>query len=196
MNRMLKGFRQAKRGEQFRARIVNYADDFVILSRGKAKEALQWTQGVTERLQVTLNAKKTSIKDARQEQFDFLGYTFGPRWDPRTGQRYIGFGPSKKSVGKITEKVGELLARGAVQPWEEVRAQLNATLRGWKQYFNRGSTSQAYRAVDAHVEERVRHFLRKRHKVSSQGTIQFSREQVYGARGVFRLRSSSACADS
>lgn len=195
MNRMLKGFRQARRGEQLRARIVNYADDFVILSRGKAKEALQWTQGVTERLQVTLNAKKTSIKDARQEPFDFLGYTFGPRWDPRTGQRYIGFGPSKKSVGKITEKVSELLDRGVVQPWEEVCEKLNATLRGWKQYFNRGSTSQAYRAVDAHVEERVRHFLRKRHKVASQGTHQFSREQVYGERGVFRLRPS-ACAQS
>ena len=195
MNRMLKGFRQAKREEQLRARIVNYADDFVILSRGKAEEALRWTQQVTERLQVTLHAKKTSIKDARQEQFDFLGYTFGPRWDPRTGQRYIGFGPSNKSVGKITEKVTELLDRGVVQPWEEVRDKLNATLRGWKQYFHRGSTSKAHRAVDAHVEERVRHFLRKRHKVSSQGTHQFSRERVYGGLGVFRLRPS-ACADS
>jgi RNA-directed DNA polymerase len=166
----------------------------VILSRGKAEEALRWTQQVTERLQVTLNAKKTSIKNARREQFDFLGYTFGPRWDPRTGQRYIGFGPSHKSVGKITEKVSELLDRRVVPPWEEVRDKLNAMLRGWKQYFNRGSTSKAYRAVDAHVEERVRHFLRKRHKVSSQGTRQFSREQVYGDRGVFRLRSSACVA--
>lgn len=195
INRMLKGFRQTRREEEYRARIVNYADDFVILSRGKAKEALGWTQKVTERLQVTLNAKKTSLKDARREQFDFLGYTFGPRWSPRTGEKYIGFGPSKKSVGKITEKVSELLERGVVQPWEEVRAKLNATLRGWKQYFNRGYGSAAYRAVDAHVEERVRHFLRKRHKVSSQGTHQFSREQVYGERGVFRLRTRD-CADS
>ena len=72
MNRMLKGFRQTKRGERFRARIVNYGDDLVILSRGKAEEALRWTQQVTERLQVTLNAKKTSIKNARQEQFDWV----------------------------------------------------------------------------------------------------------------------------
>ena len=41
MNRLLKGWRNTKRGEQFRARVVNYADDFVILSRGKAKEALE-----------------------------------------------------------------------------------------------------------------------------------------------------------
>src|ERR1022692_3758924 len=50
MNRMLKGWRQTGRAEQFRARIVNYADDFVILSRGKAKEAVERTRGVLEGL--------------------------------------------------------------------------------------------------------------------------------------------------
>jgi RNA-directed DNA polymerase len=87
MNRMLKGFRQTRREEQFRARIVNYADDFVILSRGKAKEALEWSSGVLARLELTLNAKKTSIRNARQERFDFLGYTFGPHISPRGNAR-------------------------------------------------------------------------------------------------------------
>ena len=64
MNRMLKGWRQTKRGEQFRAQIVNYADDFAILSRGKAKEALEWTRGVLERLELTLNEQKTSVRKA------------------------------------------------------------------------------------------------------------------------------------
>ena len=78
MNRLLKGWRNTKRGEQFQARVVTYADDFVILSRGKAKEALDWTRQVVTRLGVTLNEAKTSIKEARTERFDFLGYTFGP----------------------------------------------------------------------------------------------------------------------
>jgi len=78
MNRMLKGWRNTKRGEQFQARVVNYADDFVILSRGKAKEALDWTRKVITRLGLTLNEAKTSIKQARKESFNFLGYTFGP----------------------------------------------------------------------------------------------------------------------
>ncbi len=102
MNRMLKGWRQTGRGEQFRAHIVNYADDFVILSRGKAKEALEWTRGVLQRLDLTLNEKKTSIRNARQERFDFLGYTFGPHINPRDGGEYIGYSPSKKSVGQAT----------------------------------------------------------------------------------------------
>ena len=52
MKRMCKGWRQTGRGGQYRAQIVNYADDFAILSRGKAKEALEWTHGVLQRLEL------------------------------------------------------------------------------------------------------------------------------------------------
>jgi RNA-directed DNA polymerase len=90
MKRMLKGWKQTGRAEQFRARIVNYADDFVILSRGKAAEALRWTSGVLARLELTLNEKKTSLRDARGERFDFLGHTFGPHYSRGTGKEYIG----------------------------------------------------------------------------------------------------------
>jgi len=192
MNRMLKGWRQTRRGEQYQAYIVNYADDFVILSRGKAKEALEWTRGVLGRLDLTLNEKKTSIRNARQERFDFLGYTFGPHINPRDGGEYIGYSPSNKSVGRIKQKVGELLERRNGAPWEEVRQKLNRKLQGWRQYFNCGSKGRAYKAVDEYVYDRVRNFLRRRHKVSSQGTRQFSSERVYGSLGVFRLQGPRA----
>ena len=188
MNRMLKGWRQTGRAEQFRAQMVTYADDFVILSRGKAKEALGWTREVLEQLGLTLNEKKTSIRDARRERFDFLGYTFGPHYSARTGREYIGRSPSKKSVNRIKEKVGDILKPQNVTPWDEVRDRLNQILTGWKTYFRLGSTSKAYRAIDEHVEERARHFLRRRHKVSSQGTHQFSMKRIFGELGVFRLR--------
>jgi len=188
MNRMLKGWKQTGRGEQLRARIVNYADDFVILSRGKAKEALEWTRGVVGRLGLTLNEKKTSIRDARRERFDFLGYTFGPHHSGRTGREYVGYSPSKKSVARLKRNVGEYLTPGNKRPWEEVRERLNQKLRGWRGYFGVGSTAKAYRALDEYVEERVRNFLRKRHKVPSQGTGLFSMGQIYGPLGVYRLR--------
>ena len=188
MNRMLKGWRQNRRGEQFRAQMVNYADDFVILSRGKAAEALDWTRGVLERLELTLNEKKTSVRNAREERFDFLGYTFGPHYSPRTGREYLGHSPSKKSVSRIKTKVGELLVPGNMDPWEKVCERLNQILKGWRAYFGCGSTSKAYRAVDEHVYDKVRHFLRRRHKVSSQGTRQFPEERVFGSMGVVRLQ--------
>jgi RNA-directed DNA polymerase len=188
MNRMLKGWRQTRRGEQFRAQIVNYADDFVILSRGKAAEALEWTRGVLERLELTLNEKKTSVRNACGERFDFLGYTFGPHYSLRTGREYIGYSPSKKSVARIKTKVGDLLVPSNVAPWEKVCERLNQILGGWRAYFGRGSTSKAYRAVDEHVYDQVRHFLRRRHKVSSHGTRQFPEERVFGSLGVVRLQ--------
>jgi RNA-directed DNA polymerase len=188
MNRMLKGWRQSRRGEQFRAQMVNYADDFVILSRGKAAEALDWTRGVLERLELTLNEKKTSVRNAREERFDFLGYTFGPHYSPRTGREYLGHSPSKKSVSRIKTKVGDLLVPGNMEPWEKVCERLNQILKGWRAYFGCGSTSKAYRAVDEHVYDKVRHFLRRRHKVSSQGTRQFPEERVFGSMGVVRLQ--------
>src|ERR1039457_5533838 len=188
MNRMLKGWRQSRRGEQFRAQMVNYADDFVILSRGKAAEALEWTRGVLKRLELTLNEKKTSVRNAREERFDFLGYTFGPHYSARTGREYLGYSPSKKSVSRIKTKVGELLVPGNMDPWEKVCERLNQILKGWRTYFGCGATSKAYRAVDEHVYDKVRHFLRRRHKVSSQGTHQFPEERVFGSMGVVRLQ--------
>jgi RNA-directed DNA polymerase len=171
---------------------VNYADDFVIQSRGKATEALEWTRGVLGRLGLTLNEKKTSIRNARQERFDFLGYTFGPHVNPRGGGRYMGYSPSPKSVSRIKRKVGELLDRRNGATWEEVCQTLNRQLQGWRRYFSCGSTSRAYRAVDEYVYDRVRNFLRRRHKVSSQGTRQFPAERVYGTLGVLRLQGPRA----
>jgi RNA-directed DNA polymerase len=188
MNRLLKGWRKTKRGEQFQAQVVNYADDFVILSRGKAAEALDWTRQVVTRMGVTLNEAKTCIKEARKESFNFLGYTFGPHRYKKDGHWYLGASPSKKAVARIKEKVGDLLAPSNVGPWPEVRDRLNQTLRGWSAYFSYGTRTMAYRAVDNHVYESVRHFLRRRHKVQSRGTSRFSAEVVYGELGVLRLR--------
>jgi hypothetical protein len=39
MNRFLKYWRLQEKGKQYRAKIVAYADDFVILSRGYAEQA-------------------------------------------------------------------------------------------------------------------------------------------------------------
>jgi len=188
MNRLLKGWRNTKRGEQFQAHMVNYADDFVILSRGKAAEALDWTRQVVERLGLTLNEAKTSIKQARRESFDFLGYTFGPHRFKKDGHWYLGASPSKKSVARLKQKVGDLLVPGNVGAWPEVRDRLNQVLQGWSAYFSYGTRTTAYRAVDNHVYQRARQFLRRRHKVQSRGTRRFSDEVVFGELGVLRLR--------
>jgi RNA-directed DNA polymerase len=188
MNRFLKHWRLSGRGEAFRAHVIAYADDFVILSRGHAEEALTWTRAVMTALGLSLNEAKTSVKDARRESFDFLGYTLGPRHFPEGGRWYLGAAPSRKSVQRIKTKVSDLLTPGNKGAWSEVQSRLNRLLRGWSAYFSYGALASAYQATDDHVYDRVRNFLCKRHKVSGRGTRRFSRETVYEELGVLRLR--------
>src|ERR1700716_1458430 len=187
MNRFLKHWRLTGRGEAFRAHIVSYADDFVILSRGRAAEALAWTKGVMTKLGLTLNEIKTSLKNARKDRFNFLGYSFGPHCYKGNGKWYMGASPSKKSVQRLKTKVGNLLVPGNNDPWPEVRDTLNTSLLGWSNYFCHGTRRSAFRGVDRYVYERVRDFLARRHKVAGRGTHRFSCEVVYGERGLLRL---------
>jgi RNA-directed DNA polymerase len=187
INRFLKFWRMQERTKAYRAHIVSYADDFVILSRGHAAEALAWTKAVMTRLGLTINEAKTSLKDARHERFDFLGYAFGPHWQRPGGKRYLGYSPSKKSIGRIKDKVGDLLVAGNLGAWTDVRDRLNRLLRGWMGYFSHGTLSAAYRDVEGHVYDRVRNFHRRRHKVPTRGTREFSGTHVFGELGVLRL---------
>ena len=187
MNRFLKYWRLTGRGEAFRAHVVAYADDFVILSRGYAAEALAWTKAVMTRLGLTINEAKTSLKNARQERFDFLGYSFGPHRFKANGKWYLSASPSKKSVQQFKTKVGNLLVPGNNDPWPEVCDTLNRSLLGWSNYFCQGTCRSAFRGVDQYVYERVRDFLARRHKMAGRGTKRFSRDVVYGERGLLRL---------
>jgi RNA-directed DNA polymerase len=188
MNRFLKHWRQSGRGEAWQAHIINYADDFVILSRGSAAEAVAWTDRVMTRLGLTLNRTKTRLCDARQERFDFLGYSFGPHCFRQTGRRYIGASPSKKSVQRLKDKVSAMLVPGNLGAWEEVCGALNRMMRGWCGYFSPGSHYATDRVIEAHLYDRVRNFLVRRHKMPARSIGPFRMEAVFGALGVLRPR--------
>jgi RNA-directed DNA polymerase len=187
MNRFLKHFRQSGAADAFRAHVVAYADDLVILSRGRAAEALTWMRDAMAKLGLTLNEAKTSLKDARKERFDFLGYSFGPHWFKKNGKWYLGASPSKKSMQRFKTKVGDRLVPANVAPWEDVRDELNSMLLGWSHYFSYGATAGVYKHVDWHVYQRARDFLTRRHKVQGRGTARFSCDVVYGELGLIRL---------
>jgi RNA-directed DNA polymerase len=188
MNRFLKYWRQTGRGEAWDAHVINYADDFVILSRGHAAEALAWTDSVMTRLGLTLNRSKTRLCDARTDRFDFLGYSFGPHCHRQQGRWFIGSSPSKKSVRRLKERLGAILVPGNKGPWEEVRGTVNRLVRGWCGYFSPGTHYVTDRAIEAHLYDRVRNFLARRHKMPSRSIGPFSMEAVFGDLGMPRLR--------
>ena len=189
MHRYLRAWGERGKGQQFRAKLVNYADDFVILSRGHAKQALEWTRWAMSRIGLTLNEEKTCLRNARREAFTFLGYTFGPMISPKTGRPYLGAAPSRKAIQGLREQVREILHRSNTAPREEVVKQLNQTLTGWQNYFDYGSLSRAYAAVNWSVLELMRFFLRRRHKVQTRNMWRrFPAKWIYEELGVYKLR--------
>jgi RNA-directed DNA polymerase len=187
MNRFLRYWEKTEQPRRLRARLVSYADDFVILSRGRAAGALDWTRRTITRLGLTLNEAKTKLKDARRERFEFLGYSFGPLAPWRDGGLYLGASPSPKSVARLKQKVRDHLKASHCRSWPEIRDGLNAILRGWSGYFCYGTRKKAHRAINRHVVQNVRGFLVRRHKVPSRGTVRFSYEAIFEELGILSL---------
>jgi RNA-directed DNA polymerase len=137
---------------------------------------------------LTLNEQKTRLCNGRREPFTFLGYTCGPMYYRKDGHWYLGAAPAKKAVQRIKRRIRAILGPANHEPWEDVVTDLNRVLRGWAAYFSYGTRLMAYRAVEHHVVERVRHFLRRRHKVPTRGTRRFSAQVLFRDLGVFDLR--------
>jgi RNA-directed DNA polymerase len=179
MRRFLTFWSQCDLPRKLRARIVNYADDFVILTKGRAEEALQIAAHVLDKLRLTLNPEKTRIVDAKKHPFDFLGYTFGVCYSATGGRPYIGAKPSQKAMSRVYKGIHGLLHRGNVAPRHEVVATLNRRLVGWANYFSYGTLSPAYRKLDHLVLHRLRRWLCRRHKVANRGTRRFPDKMLY-----------------
>jgi RNA-directed DNA polymerase len=188
INRLLKVFTQSELMERSGAKIVNYADDFVVVARTGAAEVLAQVKRWLGGLKLTLNETKTSIRDARKEHFRFLGYELGPLVYKKTGQKYLGARPSKKAMEHAREEVSRILRRGRTERWEEIAGELNRFLRGWASYFAYDSPMHAFNVLDWHVTERVRNFLSRRHNVA-RATSRFKYNEVHRSLGVLEVRA-------
>lgn len=85
---------------KLKARIVRYADDFVVLCAGKVDAPLNAVRQVLGRLDLTLNETKTRIVDARQESFNFLGFAIRVSKGWKSGKSYPHACPAAKSLRK------------------------------------------------------------------------------------------------
>jgi len=188
MRRFVLGWKVLGYAKCLDAYIVNYADDFVILCRGTADEAMSAMREMMARLKLTVNEDKTHLCRVPDASFDFLGYSFGRCYSPKTGRAYIGTRPSRKSIVKVCRTISALTSRRWLLTDAQDRVKrLNRLTAGWAAYFCLGPVSKAYRTVDAHMRDRLRRWLREKHRQPGRGTARFPDEHLYDELGLNRL---------
>jgi hypothetical protein len=193
MRRFVLGWKKLGHERRLRAYIVNYADDLVICCRGKAGEALATMRNMMTKLKLTVNETKTRVCKLPEERFDFLGYTFGRCYSPKTGRTYLGTTPSKKRVQRLCEAISEATRRSQTQQAAETLVEmLNRQIIGWANYFCLGPVSKAYRAVERHTCRRLRQWLCAKHKQQGSGTKRYPDEFLHEKCGLVRLTKRTA----
>ena len=149
------------------ARLVRYADDFVVMARYVGPAIEGWIESKLEGwMALEINREKTRVVNLgeRGESLDFLGYTF--RYDRDLhgrGGRYLNVCPSKKSLDRERAALREMTsARVCFKPIPELIEELNTHLRGWSNYFGHGYPRVAFRKINAYVRLRLfRHLSRR-----------------------------------
>jgi RNA-directed DNA polymerase len=164
------------------------ATRLVICCRGTADEAMTAMRTMMSKLRLTVNETKTRLCRVPEETFDFLGYTIGRCYSPRTGRPFIGTRPSAKKIAGLRDEIRELTDRRWL--WmavEDQVARLNRLLLGWSNYFCLGPVSPAYRAIDRHCRHRFRQWHCAKHKARTRGTSRFPDQYLYDELGLIRL---------
>lgn len=149
------------------ARLVRYADDFVVLARYPGERLCKSIEGFIEgRMGLTINRDKTRVVKLREKgaKLDFLGFTFRYDRDLSGGKhRYLNVMPSAKSVAREKERIRQMTDhRHCFQPLPQMIQVINRQTAGWKNYFNFGYPRKAMREINYFLTERlIRHMHRR-----------------------------------
>jgi group II intron reverse transcriptase/maturase len=190
MRRFVLGWKKLGWEAKLQARLVVYADDFVILCRGNATEAKEQMQAIMSTLKLTVNEQKTRTCRVPEESFDFLGYTIGQCYSPKNGRAFIGTQPARKRVSALCEKISRMTQPAFHEkPVGDMVETLNRTLRGWGNYFCLGAVSRAFRAVDNHARHRLRQWLNGKHRSRGTPPVRQAAAYLHEKLGLFRLES-------
>jgi RNA-directed DNA polymerase len=190
MRRFVKGWKTQGHEERLGAKLVNYADDFVILCRGTGQQAMATMRDMMATLKLTVNETKTRLCRLPEETFTFLGYTIGRCYSPKTGKAYIGTYPAAKKVKKLIDAISRRTERRTTwrEP-DELVGQLNCRIRGWANYFCLGPVSKAYDRVNRHVRQRLRRWLCRKYREEGSGQERFPNQRLHAELGLIDLRA-------
>ena len=150
------------------ARLVRYADDFVVMARYQGPRLVSFVESILEdRLGLVINREKTKLVNLKAgDSLDFLGFTFRYDWDLKGGDyQYLNVFPSKKSVARERATLRAMTNKSVCfKPIPALIRQINRHLRGWANYYCFGYPRVAFRKINRHVRHRLASHLRRRSK--------------------------------
>ena len=178
LHRFDRAFRRGP-AEKTGAKLVRYADDFVVLTKRWDDRLENWIERFLEgKLELTINREKTKVVDLRKEgvEVNFLGYTFKLADDLfRRGDWYLNMVPSDKAMKKERAELHELTnCKQCFKPVPELIAEINQQTKGWKAYFSIGYPKAAYWEMDAYIRKRLEQHLKRR----SQRGFEFPKDRT------------------
>ncbi len=159
----------SKRG----VKMIRYADDFILMSKHIQQEVILKVHGYLDRMGLRINTAKSKLVNAKEESFDFLGFTF--RYDTSNyftkGGRFWNVLPKAKSQKKIRQKINAKLKQIGHFPPEDVVRELNPIIRGWMNYYRIEKVSYtqvAFKGLEDYLRKRLtRYYDRKSQRKSS-----------------------------
>jgi len=155
-------------GQWAKAKLIRYADDFVVLARTISSKLSGWIEVKLEKwLGLQINREKTRVLNLRHpgQSLDFLGYTFRYDLDQygRGAWRYLNLQPSRKAMEREREVLRQLInPHQSHTPLPELIGRVNRNLRGWSNYFKLGYTRKSFRHLNHFVRQRLGQHLRRR----------------------------------
>lgn len=192
LNVLDKVWKEKRVQERMEARLIRYADDFIVLCTGQTERILRGVQGVLSGLGLTLNAAKTRVVDTREESFNFLGFRVMTVKHPRTGLRFSLIRPAKKALAQIRAELKSTTVRSTLALPEEIVIQkLNERIRGWVGYFYYGNCSKDLKFLKRFLEQRVRIYLRRKHQTKSWGYKAYPDKHLYGTLGLYKIPTTA-----
>lgn len=173
------------RREGHNAHLVRYADDMVILTDKSPKEPERLMRTTLEAMGLKPHPQKTRVLDAREGHFDFLGFNFRKRKNPRTDKWFTLVRPSQKAQQALKAKLREKTAKHINRKVSAVVMEVNPILRGWVNYFRIGHSSSVFNEVREYALCRMRRYLRRRQGKHGYGWKNLPNEFFYGTLGLY-----------
>ena len=178
-------FRSYCRDTGTAAELIRYADDFVILMRGRVERTGEKVKQILQGLALKFNDDKTRVVDARQKSFEFLGFSFQRPRSSKSGKMIALVEPSRKSEQRFRDEVRSLTARWThCSPQHEVVEGVNRYVQGWVNYFHLHNSTRVFTRQRFFLEQRMRKYLQKRRQRRGNGLMQWPASRLYKELGL------------